>query len=165
MVDPVKIHKQYIFVASVFVVAILLLFVIFMGAVRSNGVSPQQVRFDKGWTVTYKGEKTPIMSLRNFTFPKRLMNGDTLILEGSVPANSPIAHPVFRFKTTHCAVEVFENGKSLYEYGKDSNFPGSGYHYVYLDPSEVQKLKVVLVEKVDNRIVHISNYSLLPNTP
>lgn len=162
MVDPVKIHKQYIFVTSVFVVAILLLFVIFMGAVRSNGVSPQQVRFDKGWTVTYKGEKTPIVSLRNFTFPKRLMAGDTLILEGSVPANSPIAHPVFRFKTNHCAVEVFENGKSLYEYGKDSDFPGSGYHYVYLDPSDVQKLKVVLVEKVDNRIVHISNYSLLP---
>ena len=162
MVDPGKIHKQYVFVTSISVVVILLLFVIFLGVVRTNGVSPQQERFDKGWTVTYKGEKTPIVSLKNFTFPKRLMNGDTLILEGSVPANSSIAHPVFRLKTNHCSVEVFENGISLYEYGKDSDFPGSGYHYVYLNPSEVQKLKVVLVEKVDNRIIHISNYSLLP---
>ena len=162
MIDPGKIHKQHILVASVSAVVLLLLFVVFLGVVRSCCVSPQQEHLDKGWTVTYKGEKTPIVSLRNYTFPKRLMTGDTLILEGVVPANSSIAHPVFRFKTNHCSVEVFENGKSLYEYGKDSDFPGSGYHYVYLEPSDVQKLKVVLVEQVDHRIVHISNYTLLP---
>ena len=161
MIRPEKIHKRYLFVTSVSAVVLLLLFVVFLGAVRSNGVSPQQFRFDKGWTITYKGEKTRVESLLNFTFPKRLMRGDSLILEGNVPANT-LSNAVFRFKTNHCAVEVFGNDKSLYEYGKESSFPGSGYHYVYLNSTDHLKLKVVLVEKIDHRKVTFSKYELLP---
>ena len=161
MIRPELIHKRYIFVTSVSAVVLLLLFVVFLAAVRSNGVSPQQYRFDKGWTITYKGEKTSVESLLNYTFPKRLMKGDSLILEGVVPANT-LSNAVFRFKTNHCAVEVFENDKSLYEYGKKSDFPGSGYHYVYLNSKDHLRLKVVLVEKISYRKVTFSKYELLP---
>ena len=161
MIRPELIHKRYIFVTSVSAVVLLLLFVVFLAAVRSNGVSPQQYRFDKGWTITYKGEKASVESLLNYTFPKRLMKGDSLILEGVVPANT-LSNAVFRFKTNHCAVEVFENDKSLYEYGKKSDFPGSGYHYVYLNSKDHLRLKVVLVEKISYRKVTFSKYELLP---
>ena len=161
MIRPELIHKRYIFVTSVSAVVLLLLFVVFLAAVRSNGVSPQQYRFDKGWTITYKGEKTSVESLLNYTFPKRLMKGDSLILEGAVPANT-LSNAVFRFKTNHCAVEVFENDKSLYEYGRESQFPGSGYHYVYLNSKDHLRLKVVLVEKINYRKVTFSKYELLP---
>ena len=161
MIRPELIHKRYIFVTSVSAVVLLLLFVVFLAAVRSNGVSPQQYRFDKGWTITYKGEKTSVESLLNYTFPKRLMKGDSLILEGVVPANT-LSNAVFRFKTNHCAVEVFENDKSLYEYGKKSDFPGSGYHYVYLNSKDHLRLKVVLVEKINYRKMTFSKYELLP---
>ena len=162
MIRPEKIHKQYILVTSVSTLVLLLLFVVFLGVVRSNGVAPQHVRLDKGWTVTYKGEKTQVESLMNFTYPKRLMTGDSLILEGVVPPNN-MSHAIFRFKTNHCSVEVFENGNLLYEYGKDRSFPGSGYHYVHLDQKgQIQKLKVVLIEKIDHRKVSFSKYELLP---
>ena len=161
MIRPELIHKRYIFVTSVSAVVLLLLFVVFLAAVRSNGVSPQQYRFDKGWTITYKGEKTSVESLLNYTFPKRLMKGDSLILEGVVLANT-LSNAVFRFKTNHCAVEVFENDKSLYEYGKKSDFPGSGYHYVYLNSKDHLRLKVVLVEKINYRKMTFSKYELLP---
>lgn len=161
MVEPEKIHKQYLWVTSVSAAVLLLLFVVFLFAVRSNGVAPQHVRLDKGWTVTYKGEKTEVESLVNYTFPKRLRSGDSLILEGEIPANL-LAHSIFRFRTVHSAVEVFENGKSVYEYGKDKVFPGCGYHLVHLNHGELQKLKVVLIEKVNNRKITFSAYELLP---
>ena len=148
-------------VTSVSAVVLLLLFVVFLVAVRSNGVAPRHVRLDKGWTVTYKGEKTEIESLVNYTFPKKLKSGDSLILEGKISANQ-LAHPIFRFRTVHSAVEVFENGKSVYEYGKNRVFPGCGYHYIHLNHGEHQKLKVVLVEKVNNRKITFSKYELLP---
>lgn len=142
-------------------VILLLLFVLFLFAVRSNGMSPEYLRFDKGWTVTYKGEKIKVESLANYAFPKRLMKEDSLILEGIIPATS-FEHPVFRLKTSHCAVQVFGNGKNLYEYGIDSRFPGSGYHYVALESGIRQKLKVVLIEKVDNRKFVFSSFGLMP---
>ena len=122
MVEPEKIHKQYLWVTSVSAVVLLLLFIVFLGAVRSNGVAPQHVRLDKGWTVTYKGEKTEIESLVNYTFPKNLKSGDSLILEGIIPARF-LSNSIFRFRTAHTAVEVFENDKSVYEYGKNRAFP------------------------------------------
>ena len=161
MVEPEKIHKQYLWVTSVSAVVLLLLFVVFLVAVRSNGVAPERVRLDKGWTVTYKGEKTEVESLVNYTYPKRLKSGDSLILEGKISANQ-LSHSILRFRTVHSAVEVFENGKSVYEYGKNKVFPGCGYHYVHLNHGEHQKLKVVLVEKVDNRKIAFSKYELLP---
>ena len=161
MVEPEKIHKQYLWVTSVSAVVLLLLFVVFLGAVRSNGVAPRNVRFDRGWTVTYKGEKTEVESLVNYTFPKKLKSGDSLILEGEIPPKL-LLHSVFRFRTAHSSVEVFENGKSVYEYGKNRIFPGCGYHYVHLNHGEHQKLKVVLVEKVDNRKISLSKFELLP---
>ncbi|WP_163438221.1 GGDEF domain-containing protein [Fibrobacter succinogenes] len=161
MVEPDRIHKQYLWVTSVSTVVLILLFVVFLIAVRYNGVAPQSVRLDKGWTVTYKGEKTGVESLVNYTFPEKLMSGDSLILEGRISAN-PLSHPIFRFRTVHSAVEVFENGKSVYEYGKDRMFPGCGYHYVHLNHGEHQSLKVVLVEKIDNRKITFSKYELLP---
>lgn len=161
MVEPEKIHKQYLWVTSVSAVVLLLLFIVFLGAVRSNGVAPQHVRLDKGWTVTYKGEKTEIESLVNYTFPQNLKSGDSLILEGIIPARF-LSNSIFRFRTAHTAVEVFENDKSVYEYGKNRAFPGCGYHYVHLNHDEPQKLKVVLVEKVDNRKIVFSKYELMP---
>ena len=161
MIEPERIHKQYLWVTSVSAIVLLLLFVVFLVAVRSNGVAPQHVRLDKGWTVTYKGEITGVESLVNYTFPKKLMSGDSLILEGKISANQ-IEHPIFRFRTVHSAVEVFENGKSVYEYGKDRVFPGCGYHYVHLNHGDHQKLKVVLVEKIDNRKITFSKYELVP---
>lgn len=161
MIETERIHKQYLWVTSVSAVVLLLLFVVFLVAVRSNGVAPQHVRLDKGWTVTYKGEITGVESLVNYTFPKKLMSGDSLILEGKISANQ-IEHPIFRFRTVHSAVEVFENGKSVYEYGKDRVFPGCGYHYVHLNHGDHQKLKVVLVEKIDNRKITFSKYELVP---
>ena len=161
MTEPEKIHKRYLFVTSVSAVVLILLFIVFWGVVRSNGIAPQHVRLDKGWTITYKGEKTEVESLVNYTFPKRLMRGDSLILEGDISAKQ-LAHSIFRFRTVHSAVEVFENGKSVYEYGKNKSFPGCGYHYVHLSHGENQKVKVVLVEKIDNRKVVFSKYELLP---
>ena len=161
MVKPETIHKQYLWVTSVSAVVLLLLFVVFLVAVRSNGVAPRHVYLDKGWTITYKGEKTEVESLVNYTFPKRLRSGDSLILEGEISANL-LSHSVFRFRTVHSAVEVFENGESVYEYGKNRVFPGCGYHYVHLNHGDHQKLKVVLVEKIDKRKITFSKYELLP---
>lgn len=160
MVKPETIHKQYLWVTSVSAVVLLLLFVVFLVAVRSNGVAPRHVYLDKGWTITYKGEKTEVESLVNYTFPKRLRSGDSLILEGEISANL-LSHSVFRFRTVHSAVEVFENGESVYEYGKNRVFPGCGYHYVHLNHGDHQKLKVVLVEKIDKRKITFSKYELL----
>lgn len=160
-----KIHKRYKALVSLLVLGLLALFVAFLLMLRSNGVSKDIIRLDRGWTVIYQGQRTEVESLSNFTFPQKIHAGDSLVVEGELAKNSP-SPAVLRIRTFHTAVAVYGNGKLLYKYDNDNtamNFVGSGYHYVYLPPLEVgQKLRVVFIEQVDGRTVSLASFDLMP---
>ena len=160
-----KIHKRDKALVSLLVLGLLALFVAFLLMLRSNGVFHEVIRLDKGWTVTYQGQSANVESLSNYTFPQKIHAGDSLVVEGELPPNTP-SRAVLRIRTFHTAVAVYGNGKLLYKYDNDNtgmNFVGSGYHYVYLDSfKEGQKLKVVFVEQVDGRTVSLASFDLMP---
>ena len=165
MAEQKKIHKRYKFWGTLLVLGILFLFAFFLLMLRSYGASQDMVRLDKGWTITYKGKKSNVESLSNYTFPQKICAGDSLVVEGELPYDTP-DRAVLRIRSFHNAIAVYESGKLLYKYDNDNtgmNFVGSGYHYVYLDPvKKNQTVKVVFIEQVDGRQVSLSSFDLIP---
>ena len=140
------------------------MFVAFLNLLRSNGVAPDIVRLNTGWTVTYKGKTDSVELLSHYTYPGRINAGDSLVFESLIPANVP-SRAVMRIRSYHNAVVVYAEDSCLYKYDigmAGINFVGSGYHYVYMNPVENQKLKVIFIEQVDNRLVSLSSFDLLP---
>ena len=147
------------------VLGLLSLFIAFLMLLRSNGVSHDVVKLDRGWTISYHGHKINVENLSNYTFPEKVRAGDSVALEGELPANA-LSRSVLRIRSFHNAIAVFENGKLLYKYDSlntGMNFIGSGYHHVYLDPVEGQRnIRVVFVEQVDGRQISFASFELLP---
>ena len=130
----------------------------------SNGIAPEVLRFDTGWTITYNGKTRSVDNIQNYTFPEPVKNGDSIILSNVVPWNAP-HRAVLRLSSHHNAVVVYENDSCLYKYDTEQtrmNFLGGGFHYVYLNPSEKENIKVVYVEQVDGRKVTFSSFYLMP---
>ena len=92
---------------ALLVVGLLFLFVVFLLLLRSNGLSADMVRLDKGWSVTYKGETTPVEKLIDYTYPKNLATFDSLVFEGDFHGETS-KHTLLRFRTYHCLVSVYE---------------------------------------------------------
>ena len=151
--------------AVLMVLGLLFLFMVFLLVLRSNGVSHDVVRLDKGWTISYQGKKSNVENLSNYTYPEKIRAGDSLILEGTLPPEAQ-ARSVLRIRTYHNSLAVFENGKLLYKYdtlNTGMRFIGSGFHHVYLEPIEgIRNLRVVFVEQVDGRKVSFEGFELLP---
>ena len=152
-------------VAILLVIGLLILFSAFLLMLRSNGISRDVVKLDRGWSVTYKGQKSSVENISNYTFPQKIRAGDSLIFEGTFSSEIPL-RSVLRIRTFHNAIAVYENGELLYKYdtcNTGMSFIGSGYHYIYLNPDKVKRdLRVVFVEQVDNRKISFSSFTLLP---
>ena len=151
-------------VTVLLVIGLLFLFVVFLMMLRSNGVSPDMVRLDKGWSITYKGETTQVESLIDYTYPKVLASFDSLVLEGDFHGDAS-TRSLLRFRTYHSLVSVYENGHKIYSYGTEQTgelFVGSGFNYVYLEPGANRHLRIVLTELVDGRKMTIAGIEMLP---
>ena len=157
-------HRQHGTVTTLLVVGLLFLFVVFLLLLRSNGLSADMVRLDKGWSVTYKGETTSVEKLIDYTYPKNLATFDSLVFEGDFHGETS-KHTLLRFRTYHCLVSVYEDGHKIYSYGVEQTgayFVGSGYHYVYLEPGANKHLRIVLTELVDGRKLTVAGVEVLP---
>lgn len=164
MAEIKKKNRTHGIVTALLVVGLLFLFVVFLLLLRSNGLSADMVRLDKGWSVTYKGETTPVEKLMDYTYPKNLASFDSLVFEGDFHGETS-KHTLLRFRTYHCLVSVYENGHKIYSYGVEQTgayFVGSGYHYVYLEPGANKHLRIVLTELVDGRKLTVAGVEVLP---
>lgn len=164
MADLRKKQRQHGIVTALLVVGLLSLFVVFLLLLRSNGLSADMVRLEKGWSVTYKGETTQVEKLVDYTYPKNLATFDSLVLEGDFLGDTS-RHSLLRFRTYHSLVSVYEDGHKIYSYGVEQTgayFVGSGYHYVYLEPGANKHLRIVLTELVDGRKLTVAGVEVLP---
>ena len=164
MADLRKKQRQHGIVTALLVVGLLSLFVVFLMLLRSNGLSSDMVRLEKGWSVTYKGETTQVEKLVDYTYPKNLATVDSLVFEGDFHGETS-KHTLLRFRTYHCLVSVYEDGHKIYSYGVEQTgayFVGSGYHYVYLEPGANKHLRIVLTELVDGRKLTVAGVEVLP---
>lgn len=164
MADLRKKQRQHGIVTALLVVGLLSLFVVFLMLLRSNGLSSDMVRLEKGWSVTYKGETTPVENLVDYTYPKNLATFDSLVFEGDFHGETS-KHMLLRFRTYHCLVSVYEDGHKIYSYGVEQTgayFVGSGFHYVYLEPGANKHLRIVLTELVNGRKLTVAGVEVLP---
>ena len=165
MADQQKFNKRLKGGAILLVIGLLIAFVAFLLMLRSNGISRDVIKLDRSWSVIYKGQKTAVENLSNYTFPQKIKAGDSLVFESGAHLHIPW-RAVLRIRSYHNAIAVYENEKLVYKYdtlNTGTSFIGSGYHYVYLDPNEENpNLKVVFVEQVNNRKITVSSFDLLP---
>ena len=152
--------------ARILTLALLLFFIAALLIVRDNGISPSITHLKCAGSVLYKGEKHDVPSISNYAFPENLAKGDTVTLRFALPADLK-PKTVLRFKTYHLMVEVVEDGRVVYSYGKEKQMRGrmvgSGFHYVVLNQKASRHpLEIRFVQSAEGNLSSFSEFDLLP---
>lgn len=152
--------KSYIVLAVIFTV----LFVAFFFSIRQNGIASNASSLDKDWTLYFDGKKFDVANVSDFQLPRKVMPGDTLVMERVLP-DSICSHPVLRFNAYHSRIVVYAGGEVVENYGADYRgvgFVGSGYHYSYLNRGSLGKpLRITLIPEEKDAFVMLPSFEVL----
>ena len=153
-------------VARALVGILLLAFVAFLMLVRENGMAPSVNHLKCQGTALYKGKTYEVPSISAYELPENASLGDTVVLKFDLPRNIE-PRTVLRFKTYHMMVEVVDDGKTVYSYGREKlaqgRMVGSGFHYVSLDAHALQKpVEIRFVYAISRNQASFSDFDLIP---
>ena len=125
--------KIIIFILSLVVIALCLI-----ALIRKAGLEPQAVKtydISGGWNVEFPGSSESNVSLNDFSLGRMFERGKIIRLYNTLPSDIP-PHAGLRIFADNAVVEVEVDGRSVYEYGRESfmrgRTVGSGYHFVDL---------------------------------
>lgn len=152
--------------ARLLTLALLLFFIAVLLIVRDNGISPSITHLKCAGSILYKGETFEVPSISNYVLPENMAKGDTVTLKFVLPSELK-PKTVLRFKTYHMMVEVVEDGRVVYSYGKEKQMKGrmvgSGFHYVVLNQqASKHPLEIRFVHAIEGNLSAFSEFDLLP---
>ena len=152
--------------AKALIVILVLASAVFLMYVRDNGRAPSVAHLKCPGTILYKGKLYEVPSVSAYDMPKDAALGDTLLLKFDLP-RSVESRSVLRFKTYHMMVEVIDEGRIVYSYGREKllqgRMVGSGIHYVSLDSHTQQKtVQIRFVYAIGMNQASFTDFDLVP---
>ena len=125
------------------------------------------IDIDDGWSITVDGSVFHDVALSDFSVPKKVYRGDTMILERDMDISGDEMYSI-RLYTRLSSVVVYVDEAMIYTYMPEAStngqFTGSGYHFVLL-PGDIQgkHLKVMIKACEDGAFQKAYQVELCPS--
>lgn len=110
-------------------------------------IEHQSIVLDDGWEITAHGKTEMNQTLSTYTM-QMCDKGETVIMRRTMPSKNEIKNAVLTMVSVHSTVEVYLDGKKIYEYG-DLNFQKNklvGYGNHFIDIPEDYAGKELVIE-------------------